>query len=72
MSYKPNIDELERYNEEVQEAMIFENRHTVYTMEVRDTALLSTCTVCTKVQKVMQKCYTNNSNNNHSNNNNNE
>jgi actinin alpha len=33
MGYKNNIDELERYNEEVQEAMIFENRHTVYTME---------------------------------------
>ncbi|CAH1791427.1 unnamed protein product [Owenia fusiformis] len=31
--YKPNIDELERYNQEVQEAMIFENRHTQYTME---------------------------------------
>ena len=34
-SFKPNIEELERYNQEVQEAMIFENRHTVYTMEVR-------------------------------------
>ena len=34
-TFKPNIDELERYNQEVQEAMIFENRHTVYTMEVR-------------------------------------
>lgn len=33
MAFKPNIDELERYNEEVQEAMIFENRHTQYTME---------------------------------------
>ena len=34
MAFKPNIDELERYNQEVQEAMIFENRHTQYTMEV--------------------------------------
>lgn len=32
-TYKPNIEELERYNQEVQEAMIFENRHTKYTME---------------------------------------
>merc|ERR1719317_636062 len=33
VAYKPNIDELERYNQEVQEAMIFENRYTQYTME---------------------------------------
>jgi len=32
-AFKPNVDELERYNKEVQEAMIFENRHTQYTME---------------------------------------
>jgi actinin alpha len=32
-AFKPNMDELERYNQEVQEAMIFENRHTQYTME---------------------------------------
>ena len=32
-AFKANIDELEHYNQEVQEAMIFENRHTGYTME---------------------------------------
>jgi actinin alpha len=32
-AYRPNIAELERINEEVQEAMIFENTHTPYTME---------------------------------------
>jgi len=31
--YRPNVEELERYNQEVQEAMIFENRYTQYTME---------------------------------------
>jgi len=31
--YRPNIDELEQYNQDVQEARIFENRHTPYTME---------------------------------------
>ena len=31
--YRSHIQELERINEEVQEAMIFENRHTPYTME---------------------------------------
>ncbi len=36
VSFKPNMDELERYNQEVQEAMIFENRHTQYTMEVSE------------------------------------
>ena len=33
-SYKPNLEDLEHLNQEVQEAMIFENRHTSYTMEV--------------------------------------
>ena len=33
-AYRPHIDELEHVNQEVQEAMIFENRHTPYTMEV--------------------------------------
>jgi len=32
-SYKPNIEDLEHLNQEVQEALIFENRHTSYTME---------------------------------------
>lgn len=31
--FKPQIDELENINKEIQEAMIFENRHTAYTME---------------------------------------
>lgn len=33
-SYKPNLEDMEHLNQEVQEAMIFENRHTSYTMEV--------------------------------------
>lgn len=32
--FRPSFDELERYNHEIQEAMIFDNRHTPYTMEV--------------------------------------
>jgi actinin alpha len=31
--YKPNLDELERFNQELQENYIFENRFTNYTME---------------------------------------
>merc|ERR1712226_1811873 len=31
--YRPHIDELESINQEVQEAMIFENKFTPYTME---------------------------------------
>lgn len=31
--FRPHIDELERFNQEIQEAMIFDNRHTPYTME---------------------------------------
>ncbi|GFN97108.1 alpha-actinin [Plakobranchus ocellatus] len=33
IAYKPNMEELEKYNQEVQEAMIFENRYTQFTME---------------------------------------
>ncbi|XP_064603072.1 alpha-actinin-like [Liolophura sinensis] len=33
IQYKPNMDDLERTHQEVQEAMIFENRYTQYTME---------------------------------------
>jgi len=33
-SYRPHMDELERYNQEVQEALVFDNPHTPYTMEV--------------------------------------
>ena len=33
-SFRPNMDELERYNQDIHEAMIFDNRHTPYTMEV--------------------------------------
>ena len=32
-AFKPNVEELEHYNQDVQESMIFENRHTQYTME---------------------------------------
>lgn len=42
-SYKSNIEDLEHLNQEVQEAMIFENRHTSYTMEV-SRAPGNTCT----------------------------
>ena len=32
VQYRPHIDELEKYNQQIQECMIFENRHTPYTM----------------------------------------
>merc|ERR1712142_1351427 len=32
-AYRPNMDDLEKYHQLVQEAMIFENRYTQYTME---------------------------------------
>lgn len=31
--FRPSFDELERYNHDIQEAMIYDNRHTPYTME---------------------------------------
>ncbi|RWS10034.1 Alpha-actinin: sarcomeric-like protein, partial [Dinothrombium tinctorium] len=33
VQYRPNMDELEKIHQEVQESMIFENRYTQYTME---------------------------------------
>ncbi|GAB6024874.1 hypothetical protein CHUAL_009988 [Chamberlinius hualienensis] len=33
VTYRPHLDELERVHQEIQEAMIFENRYTQYTME---------------------------------------
>jgi len=40
--YRPNLDELERYNQEVQEALVFDNPHTPYTMEVSTASLVIT------------------------------
>lgn len=37
LQYKSNVDDLESCNKSVQEAMIFENPHTQYTMEVNRT-----------------------------------
>ncbi|GBL59857.1 Alpha-actinin, partial [Araneus ventricosus] len=34
VQYRPHLDELEKCHQEIQEAMIFENRYTQYTMEV--------------------------------------
>jgi len=34
LAFRASFDELERYNHDIQEAMIFDNRHTPYTMEV--------------------------------------
>lgn len=34
VQYKPQMDELEKIHQEVQESLIFENRYTQYTMEV--------------------------------------
>lgn len=35
VEYKPNIDLLEQQHQLIQEALIFDNKHTNYTMEVR-------------------------------------
>ena len=34
VDYKPNIDLLEQQHQLIQEALIFDNKHTNYTMEV--------------------------------------
>ena len=35
IEYKPNIDQLEGDHQLIQEALIFDNKYTAYTMEVR-------------------------------------
>lgn len=35
VNYKPKIDQLEGDHQLIQEALIFDNKHTKYTMEVR-------------------------------------
>lgn len=36
VAYKPNIDKLEGDHQLIQESLVFDNKHTNYTMEVRD------------------------------------
>lgn len=35
VTYKPNIDKLEGDHQLIQEALVFDNKHTNYTMEVK-------------------------------------
>lgn len=39
VNYKPKIDQLEGDHQLIQEALIFDNKHTNYTMEVGTTSL---------------------------------
>lgn len=41
VNYKPKIDQLEGDHQLIQEALIFDNKHTNYTMEVGGTSLAS-------------------------------
>uniref|UniRef100_A0A8C2M0U8 Actinin alpha 4 n=1 Tax=Cricetulus griseus TaxID=10029 RepID=A0A8C2M0U8_CRIGR len=43
VDYKPNLDLLEQQHQLIQEALIFDNKHTNYTMEVRHPWVLDTC-----------------------------
>lgn len=36
VDYKPNLDLLEQQHQLIQEALIFDNKHTNYTMEVQE------------------------------------
>lgn len=48
VNYKPKIDQLEGDHQQIQEALIFDNKHTNYTMEVKGTGSLcvSTAQMC--------------------------
>lgn len=47
VAYKPNIDKLEGDHQLIQESLVFDNKHTNYTMEVQNSELI-TC-VCTEL-----------------------
>lgn len=36
VAYKPNVDKLEGDHQLIQESLVFDNKHTNYTMEVQD------------------------------------
>lgn len=40
VAYKPNIDKLEGDHQLIQESLVFDNKHTNYTMEVQDSELI--------------------------------
>ena len=46
VAFKPNIQELDRYHQAMQEAMVFDNSHTQYTMEVNGNTGTSSSTNC--------------------------
>ncbi|CAF4989064.1 unnamed protein product, partial [Rotaria socialis] len=59
LQYRPHIDELEKYNQQIQECMIFENRHTPYTMEVIRVAWEQLTTHLTKqIAEIKNQIYT--------------
>lgn len=43
VNYKPKIDQLEGDHQQIQEALIFDNKHTNYTMEVKAQGSLWKC-----------------------------
>lgn len=42
VAYKPNIDKLEGDHQLIQESLVFDNKHTNYTMEVQYSIQLNT------------------------------
>ena len=42
VTYKPNIDKLEGDHQHIQESLVFDNKHTNYTMEVLQSSTEST------------------------------
>lgn len=55
VDYKPSLDLLEQQHQLIQEALIFDNKHTNYTMEVRTTAQGSGLPRAPHLSKTMQK-----------------
>lgn len=47
VAYKPSIDKLEGDHQLIQESLVFDNKHTNYTMEVMGSAKLCQKYMCT-------------------------
>lgn len=59
VAYKPNIDKLEGDHQLIQESLVFDNKHTNYTMEVRQImADMITAWMCSILTHIHRFCIT--------------
>lgn len=55
VTYKPNIDKLEGDHQLIQESLVFDNKHTNYTMEVK-TNSYTAMQLLFRIRSSLQRC----------------